>query len=98
MVKSRAKEWVERTLLMAKYSARRGFKTEMEKRIDYYHDRQMPYLIELLSERYEDAEALGLEPEFINVIKTIVDGTSLVYRSTLSTNISGIAAESCEAR
>ncbi|RKZ27921.1 hypothetical protein DRQ36_11160, partial [bacterium] len=79
--KSRTAQWVERTLLEAKLATRLGFKAEMEKRIDYYHDRQLPYLLELLDDRFEDTKALGLEPEFINVIKTIVDGTALVYRS-----------------
>lgn len=87
MFKSRAKEWVERTLLMAKLSARKGFKREMEKRIDYYFDRQLPYLRDILTARYADADALGLEPEFINVIKTIVDSTALVYRSGAARNL-----------
>ncbi|HHS49928.1 MAG TPA: phage portal protein, partial [candidate division Zixibacteria bacterium] len=81
LTKSRAKEWVERTLLAAKLSVRESFKDEIAKRIDYYNDRQLPYLLELLERRYRDADALALEPEFVNIIKTIVDGTALVYRS-----------------
>jgi len=91
--KSRAEEWVERTLIAAKLSIRANFKGEMEKRIDYYNDRQIPYLMELLRERYLDWKSLGLEPEFINVIKTIVDGSALIYRSGASRTLTSGAGE-----
>ena len=86
--KSRAAQWVERTLLAAKLAVRRDFQDEMAKRIDYYNDRQMPYLLELLHEKFTDADALGLEPEFVNIIKTVVDGTALVYRSGAARTLS----------
>ena len=93
LTKSRAAQWVERTLLAAKLAVREDFKDEMAKRIDYYNDRQIPYLLELLNERYSDAGALGLEPEFVNVIKTIVDGTALVYRSGAARVLTSMESE-----
>ncbi|GEM_PF-3274801 len=93
MPKSRAAEWVERTLLAAKLAVRKDFKDEIAKRIDYYNDRQIPYLLELLEQKYRDADALALEPEFVNVIKTIVDGTALVYRSGAARVLTGGSGE-----
>ena len=68
-------------LLSARRAAAEGFKRNIEKRLDYYNDKQLPYLLELISAQFANADPLALQPHFFNIVKPIVNETSMVYRS-----------------
>ncbi|RKZ28407.1 hypothetical protein DRQ26_01145 [bacterium] len=72
---------IENLLLSARRAAAEDFKRNIEKRLDYYYDRQLPYLLELISEQFAHADPLSLQPHFFNVVKPIVNEISMVYRS-----------------
>ncbi len=57
------------------------FKKDIEKRIDYYYDRQLPYLLELISNQFVHADPLSLQPQFLNIVKPIINEISMIYRA-----------------
>jgi len=68
-------------LLSSRRAAAEGFKRDIEKRLDYYNDRQLPYLLELISEQFAHTDPLAIQPHFFNIVKPIVNEISMIYRS-----------------
>ncbi len=68
-------------LLSSRRAAAEGFKRDIEKRLDYYNDRQLPYLLELITEQFAHADPLAIQPHFFNIVKPIINEISMIYRS-----------------
>jgi hypothetical protein len=68
-------------LLSSRRAAAEGFRRNIEKRIDYYNDKQLSYLNELISENFSHSEPLAAMPSFFNIIKPIINEISMIYRS-----------------
>ncbi len=51
----------------------------MQKRIDYYYDKQEEYLDNLINEQFTYPDRLKLQKEFFNITQLIVDELSIVY-------------------
>ncbi|MFP4459730.1 MAG: phage portal protein [Candidatus Zixiibacteriota bacterium] len=73
-------EWISWLRMWANAEQSRKRKKELQKRIDYYEGRQVEYLAELLDEQFKDAESLGLQLEFTNIVKLIIDRISIIYK------------------
>ena len=65
----------------SRYAAAQSFKSNIRKRLDYYHDRQLPYLEELIRQQFVHADPLAVQPHFFNIVKPIVNETAMIYRS-----------------
>jgi len=72
---------ISNLLLSSRRAAAEQFKDDIEKRLDYYYDRQLPYLLQLISEQFTHTDPLSIQPHFFNIVKPIVNETSMVYRS-----------------
>ena len=72
---------IRNLLLASRRAAAEDFKQNIEKRLDYYRDNQLPYLLELISEQFTHADPLAIQPHFFNIVKPIINETSMVYRS-----------------
>ena len=57
-------------------SARRR---RMQKRIDYYYDKQEEYLADLIHEQFLFPDRLKLQKEFLNVTKMVIDELAITY-------------------
>ncbi|MFQ6112277.1 MAG: hypothetical protein ACE5LX_09680, partial [Nitrospinota bacterium] len=80
LFESKAERTVKELLLAIKRRANEERKAEAEKRLDYYHDNQLPYLMELLDSQFSDPSALQLQPSFTNIVRRIIDDISLIYK------------------
>lgn len=69
------------TLLLDSHrSEQYQFKRDMKKRLDYYYDRQLPYLVELVRQNFAHCEPLENQLQFFNIVKPIVNETAIVYK------------------
>ncbi len=72
---------IRELFLASRRAAAEGYKRDIEKRLDYYNDRQLPYLLELISQQFVHADPLSVQPHFFNIVKPIINEISMVYRS-----------------
>ncbi len=57
------------------------YKRDIIKRLDYYYDRQLTYLQDMISTQFAHTDPLSLQPHFFNIVKPIVNETAMIYRS-----------------
>jgi len=52
---------------------------DMQKRLDYYKDKQLQYLNEILNNAFQKPDQLKLQKEFYNVTSIVIDEISTIY-------------------
>jgi len=75
----------------ARASATAARKADAAKRLDFFHDGQLPHLLEQLERKFAQPEKLT--PVFVNVVKKIVCQLALVYLDTPKREVEGSEAD-----
>ena len=58
-------------------AANRSRKTETEKRLAYYHDDQLDYILAAIEAKFSNPDQLT--PCFVNIVKKVVNNLAMVY-------------------
>jgi len=73
------KQQADRALTIMKREASRERRKDMQKRIDYYYDKQLEYLELALENQFNHPDRLRLQKEMHNITQMIIDELAVLY-------------------